>query len=604
MAVMTDFEWYMLELVNRARLDPLGEAARYGLSDLNDGLAPGTITATPKSPLAPNGLLTDAARAHSNWMLANDAFSHTGQNGSTPFDRMQDAGYNFTAPYGAGENLAGFFTTGTLSNSTGLIDDHHQGLFLSAGHRANILKDSYKELGIGQVIGGPYTYNGTTYDNASLVTQNYAFSAAYGPWFITGAHWSEANNDSFYTPGEGVANTQVTITPAGGGAGQTVQTQSHGGYVAGVTNGSYVVSFFNSGFAAQTISATVTVSDANVKLDLLNDSAATGASPGSFVFHSSATITVPDFVVPLHVRLLGAVNADATGSNGDNILWGSAGVNTLDGNGGDDTIFAGAGDDTLHGRAGNDTLNGQGGADTINGGGGDDIINGGGGADAINGGNGDDRAYGGNGDDSIYGGAGVDRLKGNGGADLVSGNAGNDWLFGGGGADTLRGGADADRLYGQNGNDILQGEDGSDRLKGNNGNDRLYGGAGNDALYGGAHQDRLYGNDGDDWLLGGTGNDLLDGGAGSDRLWGQAGTDTFRYQTSGGTDVIKDFEDDTDTLDLSAWGFSGVAQAMSYAMQKGAHVKFDFSTAPGGQAGDVLWVLNITTTALADDIIV
>ncbi len=605
MAVMTNYEWYMLELVNRARLDPLGEAARYGLSDLNDGLAPGTITATPKSPLAPNDLLTDAARAHSNWMLANNAFSHTGQNGSAPFDRMQDAGYNFTAPYGAGENLAGFFTTGTLNNSTGLIDDHHRGLFLSAGHRTNILNDSFKQLGIGQVIGGPYTYNGTTYNNASLVTQNYAFSAAYGPWFITGAHWSESNNDSFYTPGEGHGGVTVTIAPSSGGPAQNVQTQTHGGYAAEVANGSYDVFFRNPASATFDLMVTVTVNNANVKLDLVNDpSAVAGLSSSPHVFQSSADVVLPTQVVTVHVRLLGAVDANATGNADDNILWGSKGVNTLDGQFGNDTIFAGAGDDTLYGRAGNDVLNGQGGADTINGGGGDDIINGGGGADTINGGTGDDKAYGGTGDDSIYGGADIDLLKGNGGADLVSGNAGNDWLFGGGGNDTLRGGTENDRLYGQNGNDILQGEDGSDRLKGNDGNDRLYGGAGNDALYGGAHQDRLYGNDGDDWLLGGTGNDLLDGGAGSDKLWGQAGTDTFRYQTSGGTDIIKDFEDDTDTLDLSAWSFSSVTQAMSYAVQKGAHVKFDFSTAPGGQAGDVLWVLNITTTALTDDIIV
>ncbi len=47
----TAHEQYLLELINRGRLDPPAEAARYGI-DLNQGLAPGTITTEPKQPLA------------------------------------------------------------------------------------------------------------------------------------------------------------------------------------------------------------------------------------------------------------------------------------------------------------------------------------------------------------------------------------------------------------------------------------------------------------------------------------------------------------------------------------------------------------------------
>ena len=598
MAVMTSFEWYMLELVNRARLDPLFEAKLYGLNNLNAGLTPGTITATPKSPLAPDDLLTDAARGHSNWMLANDAFDHTGQNGSQPFDRMQNAGYNFTTPYGAGENLSGFFTTGTLTYSASLIEEQHKGLFLSAEHRANILNDSFKQLGIGQVIGGPYTYNGTTYNEASLITQNYAYSAAYGPWFITGAHWTESGYIRFYTPGEGHSGTSITITPAGGGTAQNVTTQAHGGYAAAVSNGTYNVTFYNASFSPHNLTATVTVNNANVKLDLVADPSFSSTGP---IFQSSADIVLPANPVPVHVVLLGAVNANATGNADANIIIGSRGANTLDGQGGNDYIWAGEGDDTLYGRAGNDTLQGKAGDDTIDGGDGNDTINGGGGADTITGGTGDDRIYGGNGNDTISGNDGVDKIKGNAGNDAVSGGAGNDWLFGGGGNDTLRGGSENDRLYGQNGNDTLEGEAGADRLKGHDGDDELYGGSGNDALFGHAGSDVLSGGNDKDWLLGGAGDDWLWGGPGSDRLWGQGGSDTFFYQAFDGTDIIKDFEDNVDWIDFSAWGFSSVNQAMSYAVQKGAHVKFDFSSL---QPGDALWVLNITTTALADDITV
>src|SRR4051794_36660045 len=72
-ALPTDYEQYMLELLNRARSDPSAEAARLGIS-LNEGLASGTITSTSKQPLAFNANLIDAARNHSTWMIANDTF--------------------------------------------------------------------------------------------------------------------------------------------------------------------------------------------------------------------------------------------------------------------------------------------------------------------------------------------------------------------------------------------------------------------------------------------------------------------------------------------------------------------------------------------------
>ena len=233
-----------------------------------------------------------------------------------------------------------------------------------------------------------------------------------------------------------------------------------------------------------------------------------------------------------------------------------------------------------------------------------DVINGGKANDFLYGQGGDDRLYGGLGNDEVYGGTGSDRVKGNFGDDLLRGGDGVDWIWGGGANDTMRGDGGNDRLYGQNGDDVLKGDDGSDRLKGHNGNDTLYGGAGNDALYGGTHDDHLFGNVGNDWLLGGSGNDLLNGNTGNDKLWGQGGIDTFRYNPGGDTDIIKDFENDVDAIDLSAWGFATVSDALAHAMQTGAHVKFDFTGVSGAGPTDRLWVLNVTIAQLADDIIV
>ncbi len=105
MAQHSPFDQYLLELVNRARLDPLAEAARYGI-DLNQGLSSGTISAAAKQPLAGNTDLAQASEAHSEWMLAANTFSHYGPGGSTPGDRMGDAGYDFTGSWTWGENIS------------------------------------------------------------------------------------------------------------------------------------------------------------------------------------------------------------------------------------------------------------------------------------------------------------------------------------------------------------------------------------------------------------------------------------------------------------------------------------------------------------------
>ncbi|SDD58142.1 Hemolysin-type calcium-binding repeat-containing protein, partial [Ruegeria marina] len=73
---------------------------------------------------------------------------------------------------------------------------------------------------------------------------------------------------------------------------------------------------------------------------------------------------------------------------------------------------------------------------------------------------------------------------------------------------------------------------GNDFLFAVNGNDDLQGGAGNDSLYGGAN------------------DDTLSGGADDDILYGGQGSDTFEFGINDGQDVIRDFEDGIDVIDL------------------------------------------------------
>ena len=80
-------EQLILELVNRARLDPAAEAVRLGIS-LNEGLAAGTISNASKQPLAGNAALLAAARGHSQHMINVDQFAHSGIGDGDPQSRM------------------------------------------------------------------------------------------------------------------------------------------------------------------------------------------------------------------------------------------------------------------------------------------------------------------------------------------------------------------------------------------------------------------------------------------------------------------------------------------------------------------------------------
>ena len=148
MADFTAYEQLLLELMNRARLDPLAEAARLNI-DLNAGLAAGTITSDTKQALAGNNNIVTAARAHSQHMIDTDLFDHVGIGDGTPSSRMVAAGYALTGAWITGENIAYTATTGTIDilTETYNIADN---LFLSEGHRENTLNaNDFREAGTG-----------------------------------------------------------------------------------------------------------------------------------------------------------------------------------------------------------------------------------------------------------------------------------------------------------------------------------------------------------------------------------------------------------------------------------------------------------------------
>ena len=105
MANFTAREQLMLELINRARMDPRGEAARLDVT-LDSGQG------KPAQVLAGNDALRTAAFNHSGWMLVNNAFTGTETKGSQSFiaatslDRMKAYGYAVSGEYFFGENIS------------------------------------------------------------------------------------------------------------------------------------------------------------------------------------------------------------------------------------------------------------------------------------------------------------------------------------------------------------------------------------------------------------------------------------------------------------------------------------------------------------------
>lgn len=133
-------------------------------------------------------------------------------------------------------------------------------------------------------------------------------------------------------------------------------------------------------------------------------------------------------------------------------------------------------------------------------------------------------------------------------ADVLIGTAGRDVIDGKGGADRIRGLDGADVLRGSAGRDDINGNRGNDAVGGGSGNDKVKGGPGNDAVAGGSGNDRLWGDSGRDDLDGGRGKDILRGGEGADIFLFE---DVADSRAGGRRDVIKDFEQFEDRIDLS-----------------------------------------------------
>lgn len=275
-----------LEAINRARLDPAGEAALLGI-DLFEGVAQGEISGLPVQPLVLNSNLSKAALAHSQDMIDQDYFAHNSLNGKTPFERMEDKGYQYSF---AGENLALIGSTGPIDEVTTVLD-MHDNLFIDKdypgrGHRVNLLSKDFKEAGLGVALGD---YQGYSY--TYMLTCDFGTALQFSGSFILGVVYDDKDADNFYDAGEGISNVSIQLVNT---ADSTV-TASAGGYGIPVFAGDYTVkALLSDGTSAQ---KQITVGGENKKIDFKKSdfgSASSGTtqvgnSPGSQTINVSAS---------------------------------------------------------------------------------------------------------------------------------------------------------------------------------------------------------------------------------------------------------------------------------------------------------------------------
>jgi cysteine-rich secretory family protein len=285
----TDEEQYMLELINRARMNPPAEGEilanhpnqniqfAYDFFNVDrQTIIDDFASYMPVPPLAFNDSLIRAARRHTKDMKDNNFQDHPGTDDTTPGDRIEEAGYEW---WTYGENVYAYAES---------VDHAHAGFVVdwgvaSLGHRKNTLEYAdeprWMEIGIGILRTGSAKLlaakrlrrdvhisagNTTTADQVGpmLVTIDFAAPFQYSPQ-VLGVVYQDLNENLAYDIGEGLGGVTINVQDSN----KSTATYSSGGYsIPFSLSGEYKL-IATGGLLEETIEKTFTIGLDNVKVD-------------------------------------------------------------------------------------------------------------------------------------------------------------------------------------------------------------------------------------------------------------------------------------------------------------------------------------------------
>ncbi len=286
-ATISSFDQYTLELLNQMRANPQAAANTYLSGDLNEGLAAGTISTTAKQPLAWDLNLVASAQGHTSDMISNNFFAHTGSDGRSPFQRMNDAGYNFLT---AGENLSTRGDSTLTAITAELTKQMNIDLFVDSGvtgrgHRTSMLNNNFESVGISNGFSSAYTPLGGL--PGGVVTVD--FGANNNGSFLTGVAFDDIDADNFYSPGEGLGGLNVVVFEAGTqNIVASTTTLDAGGYTLDLGAGLYDLEI--TGDLGQLFEQGIVLGNENIKIDYNNYNVSAVPVPAAIWLFASSLI--------------------------------------------------------------------------------------------------------------------------------------------------------------------------------------------------------------------------------------------------------------------------------------------------------------------------
>lgn len=326
-------EQYLLELINDARLDPMGNAARYITSfskltspdpevesaldffDVDGALFKKQLSGLDAvAPIAWNDKLAAAARNHSKAMIEADAQAHEGLGDGALGARVADQGYRIST---LGENIFAFGKNPLETHAAFMVDwgGGTGGMQDPPGHRLNILAARFREVGVGIVL----EKDGDTEVGPQVVTQDFATRLDGPAVFVLGAAFSDKDKDGFYSIGEGVKGLKVSLD------GRSAGSAASGGYALGSdATGKQTITLSGGGLSG-TVKVKADLDDGeNLKLDLVDGK----------VLRTSASVAVSGPVSTIDG--LGVSGLELAGGAGRQTLIGTKASDTLKGGSGAD----------------------------------------------------------------------------------------------------------------------------------------------------------------------------------------------------------------------------------------------------------------------------